>query len=144
VNLYPAFVGTWMPTLTGSVVAYESNPMSTATATKASNTKAGPYKPIFNLQPNLDFYHVLCDEAPEMSAGGIAWSDTAKDRAKIPIATILAVGSGRHEGGVLVPMNFKKGDRVLFIKYREKLVDPDRSKREAVLAQTDIFGKVEE
>ncbi len=55
-------------------------------------------------------------EAEEKTAGGIVLPDTAKEK---PIqGKVIAVGEGRrNEEGKLVPMQVKKGDKILFGKY---------------------------
>lgn len=53
----------------------------------------------------------------EKKRGGIILPDTV-DKEKPESGKVVAVGPGRKdEAGKLVPMNIKKGDRVLFTKY---------------------------
>lgn len=52
----------------------------------------------------------------EVSLSGIIIPDSL-NREKPERGTVVAVGSGRHEDGKLVPMNLKVGDTVLFSKY---------------------------
>ncbi len=55
-------------------------------------------------------------ESEEKSKGGIIIPDTAKEKPQE--GEIVAVGSGaRDEAGKLVPLDVKKGDRVLFGKW---------------------------
>jgi len=55
-------------------------------------------------------------EEEEMTKGGIIIPDTAKEK---PIeGKVIAVGDGKiTEDGKKIPMEVKKGDRVLFAKY---------------------------
>jgi len=55
-------------------------------------------------------------EAEEKTAGGIVLPDAAKEK---PIqGKVVEVGEGRrNDDGELVPMQVKKGDRILFGKY---------------------------
>ena len=55
-------------------------------------------------------------EEEEMTKGGIIIPDTAKEK---PIeGKVIAVGDGKiTEDGKKIPMEVKKGDRVLFSKY---------------------------
>jgi chaperonin GroES len=55
-------------------------------------------------------------EEEEKTKGGIIIPDTAKEK---PIeGKVIAVGQGRmNKDGKKVPMDVKKGDRILFAKY---------------------------
>jgi len=68
------------------------------------------------IQPLHDRVIVKRVEEEETTKGGIIIPDTAKEK---PIeGIIVAVGSGKsEEGGKKVPLEVKKGDRVLFSKY---------------------------
>ena len=68
------------------------------------------------IQPLHDRVIVKRVEEEEKTKGGIIIPDTAKEK---PIEVIVAaVGSGKsEEGGKKVPLEVKKGDRVLFSKY---------------------------
>ncbi|MEO6536567.1 MAG: co-chaperone GroES [Candidatus Paceibacterota bacterium] len=52
----------------------------------------------------------------ETSASGIIIPDTAR-REKPEKGTVVAVGPGKYDDGVLVPMTVKVGDTVLFSPY---------------------------
>ena len=52
----------------------------------------------------------------EVSASGIILPDTAKTE-KPERGTVVAVGPGRFDDGVKVPMTVKVGDTVIFSKY---------------------------
>jgi chaperonin GroES len=52
----------------------------------------------------------------EVSLSGIIIPDTAS-REKPERGTVVAVGTGKHDNGSLVPMTVKVGDTVLFSKY---------------------------
>ena len=68
------------------------------------------------IQPLHDRVIVKRVEEEEKTKGGIIIPDTAKEK---PIeGLVIAVGSGKsEEGGKKVPLEVKKGDRVLFSKY---------------------------
>jgi len=68
------------------------------------------------IQPLHDRVIVKRVEEEETTKGGIIIPDTAKEK---PIeGIVVAVGSGKsEEGGKKVPLEVKKGDRVLFSKY---------------------------
>lgn len=52
----------------------------------------------------------------EVSASGIIIPDTARQE-KPERGTVVAVGPGKFDDGVLTPMTVKVGDKVLFSKY---------------------------
>ncbi len=70
----------------------------------------------FKLQPLGDRVVVEREESESVTAGGIVLPDTAKD--KPSRGKIIAVGDGRlMKDGSRVPLQVKKGDRVLFSSY---------------------------
>ena len=80
-------------------------------------------------------------EAETKTAGGIIIPDTAKEK---PMeGKVIAVGTGaRGEDGKLVPMDVKKGDRVLYGKWSgtEVKVNGDEM---LIIKESDIMGIVE-
>lgn len=77
----------------------------------------------------------------EKTAGGIIIPDTAQE--KPSEGTIVAVGSGvRNEAGVLVPLDVKAGDVVLFGKWSgtELTVDGDEL---LIMKESDLLGVVD-
>lgn len=54
-------------------------------------------------------------EAEEKTAGGIIIPDTAKEKPQE--GKVIAVGTGRLSNGKRVPLEVKKGDKILFSKY---------------------------
>ena len=80
-------------------------------------------------------------EAEEKSAGGIIIPDTAKE--KPSQGEVIAVGPGaRDENGKLIPLDVKKGDRVLFGKWSGTEVKIDGEEL-AIMKESDIFGVIE-
>jgi chaperonin GroES len=80
-------------------------------------------------------------EEEEKTAGGIIIPDTAKEK---PIqGEVIAVGPGvRDESGKLLPLEVKKGDRVLFGKWSGTEVKIDGEEL-AIMKESDIFGIIE-
>ncbi len=74
----------------------------------------------------------------ETSSGGIIIPDTAKEK---PMqGKILAVGpGGRNEDGKLMPLDVKKGDRIIFGKWSgtEVKIDGDEL---LIMKESDIMG----
>jgi chaperonin GroES len=80
-------------------------------------------------------------EEDEKSAGGIIIPDTAKE--KPTEGEVIAVGPGaRDESGALVPLDVKKGDRILFGKWSGTEVSIDGEEL-VIMKETDIFGVIE-
>ena len=80
-------------------------------------------------------------EAETKTAGGIIIPDTAKEK---PMeGKVIAVGTGaRGEDGKLVPMEVKKGDRVLYGKWSGTEVKVDGYEM-LIIKESDIMGIVE-
>jgi chaperonin GroES len=79
-------------------------------------------------------------ESEEKSKGGIIIPDSAKEKPQE--GEIMAVGSGaRDEAGKLVPLDVKKGDRVLFGKWSGTEVKIDGQDL-LIMKESDIMGVV--
>lgn len=80
-------------------------------------------------------------EEEEVVKGGIIVPDTAKEKPQR--GEVIAVGPGaRNDKGEIVPMNVKKGDKVLFGKYagsEVKIGDEDY----LIMREDDILGIIE-
>ena len=69
-----------------------------------------------NVKPLADRILVRRLEEPEVKRGGIIIPDTAKEKPQQ--GEVIAVGPGRFdESGKRIPMDVKKGDRILMGKY---------------------------
>ncbi|ABW66359.1 co-chaperone GroES [Desulfosudis oleivorans] len=80
-------------------------------------------------------------EEETKTKGGIIIPDTAKEK---PIeGKVMAVGNGRlGEDGKLIPLEVKKGDRVLFGKYGGTEVKMD-GQEYLIMREDDILGILE-
>ena len=80
-------------------------------------------------------------EATEKVKGGIIIPDTAKEK---PMeGKVIAVGSGRlDDDGKRVPMEVKKGNRVLFGKYAGTEIKID-DEEHIILREDEILGIIE-
>ena len=80
-------------------------------------------------------------EQDEKTAGGIIIPDTAQEK---PMeGKIMAAGSGvRSDDGKLIPLDVKKGNRVLFGKWSgtEVTIDGDDL---IIMKESDLFGIIE-
>ncbi|HET9950611.1 MAG TPA: co-chaperone GroES [Candidatus Eisenbacteria bacterium] len=68
-----------------------------------------------NVKPLSDRILVRRLEEVETKRGGIIIPDTAKEKPQQ--GEVIAVGPGRFEDGKRVPLDVKKGDKVLMGKY---------------------------
>jgi chaperonin GroES len=91
-----------------------------------------------NLRPLHDRVLVERTESEEKTAGGIIIPDTAKEK---PMeGKVVAAGPGaRGDDGKLVPMDVKKGDRILFGKWSGTEVKID-GKELLIMKESDIMG----
>jgi chaperonin GroES len=81
-------------------------------------------------------------DADAKSAGGILIPDSAQE--KPSQGEIVAVGpGGRDEAGKLIPVDLKKGDRVLFGKWSGTEVKIDGEDL-LIMKESDIMGVLQE
>ena len=81
-------------------------------------------------------------DADAKSAGGILIPDSAQE--KPSQGEIIAVGpGGRDEAGKLIPIDLKKGDRVLFGKWSGTEVKIDGEDL-LIMKESDIMGVLQE
>jgi chaperonin GroES len=77
----------------------------------------------------------------EKTKGGIIIPDTAKEKPQE--GKIVACGQGkRTEDGKLLPMQVKKGDRILFAKYAGTEVKVN-GEEHVILSEDEILGILE-
>ena len=95
-----------------------------------------------NFRPLHDRVVVRRVDSEEKTKGGIIIPDTAKEKPQE--GEIIAVGSGaRDESGKLVPLDVKKGDRVLFGKWSGTEVKLDGEEL-IIMKESDIMGILED
>ena len=100
-----------------------------ATKTQAS-TKVAPL---------ADRVVVKALEDTEQMRGGLFIPDTAKEKPQQ--GEIIAVGPGRYEKNVRVPMEVKVGDKVLYGKYSGTEVTID-TEQFLILRESDVLAVV--
>ena len=89
-------------------------------------------------RPLYDQVVVKPAEADAKSAGGIIIPDTAQD--KPTEGKVLAVGSGvRDEAGKLIPLDVKKGNKVLYKKWGATEVTIE-GEDVLIMKESDILG----
>ncbi len=69
----------------------------------------------FSLKPLEDRIVVKPSEEEQTTVSGIVIPDTAKEKPQE--GTVVAVGPGRFEDGVRVPLDVAVGDKVIYSKY---------------------------
>lgn len=79
-------------------------------------------------------------EEEEKTKGGIIIPDTAKEKPQE--GRVIAVGSGRHEDGKVIPLDVKSGDKILFGKYSGTEIKLN-GEEHLILREEDILGIIE-
>jgi chaperonin GroES len=91
--------------------------------------------------PLNDMVLVVRIEEKEKTTGGIVIPDTAKEKPQE--GKVVAVGPGkRDENGKRIPLEVKKGDRVLFGKYAGNEIKIDGVEH-LIMTEDDILGIIE-
>ena len=94
-----------------------------------------------NIRPLYDRIVVKRVEEQETVKGGIIIPDSAKEKPQE--AEVIAVGNGkRTDDGKLIPLEVKKGDRVLFGKYSGNEIKID-GQEYLILREDEILGVLE-
>jgi len=78
-------------------------------------------------------------EAAETKKGGIIIPDTAKEKPQE--GEVVEIGPGRTEDGKIVPLEVKKGDRILYGKYSGTEVTIDGEER-LIMREADILATI--
>jgi len=93
------------------------------------------------IRPLQDRIIVQRVEEEQKTAGGIIIPDTAKEKPQI--GKVIAAGKGKKtEDGKILPMDVKKGDKVLFSKYSGSEVKMN-GEEYLIMREDDILGIVE-
>lgn len=92
------------------------------------------------IRPLHDRVIVKRIEEEEKTKGGIIIPDTAKEKPQE--GRVVAVGSGKHEDGKVIPMDVKPGDKILFGKYSGTEIKLD-GEEHLILREDDILGIIE-
>jgi chaperonin GroES len=97
-----------------------------------------PREESMNVRPLADRILVRRIEEQEMKRGGIIIPDTAKEKPQE--GEVVAVGPGRKtEEGKIIPLDVKKGDRILIGKYSGTDVKIDGTEY-VILREDDVLG----
>ena len=94
-----------------------------------------------NVRPLGDRVLVQPSEQEEVKKGGIIIPDSAKEKPQE--GKVIAVGPGkRDDHGKLLPLDVKKGDRVLISKYGGTEIKID-GKDYLIMREDDVLGVIE-
>ena len=93
-----------------------------------------------SIKPLEDRVVVKTNEAEQKTASGLVIPDTAQEKPQE--GTVVAVGPGRFDDGVRVPMDVKVGDVVLYSKYGGTEVKYN-AEEYLVLSARDILAVIE-
>jgi len=96
---------------------------------------------VMKIRPLKDRILVKRIEEEEKTAGGIIIPDTAKEK---PMeGKVVAVGRGKvSEDGKLMPLDVKKGDRILFSTYAGTEVKIG-GEEHLIMREEDVLGVIE-
>ncbi|MAI79547.1 MAG: co-chaperone GroES [Deltaproteobacteria bacterium] len=93
------------------------------------------------IRPLQDRLLVKRVDEDETTAGGIIIPDTAKEKPQE--GRVVAAGSGKAgDDGKVVPLEVKKGDRILFSKYAGTEVNVE-GEEHLIIREDDILGILE-
>ena len=92
------------------------------------------------IKPLEDRIVVQASEAETTTASGIVIPDTAKEKPQE--GTVLAVGPGRFDNGVRLPLDIEVGDTVIYSKYGGTEVKYNNEDY-LVLSSRDVLAVIE-
>jgi chaperonin GroES len=93
------------------------------------------------VKPLQDRVLVKPKKEEEMKKGGIIIPDTAKERPQE--GTIVEIGPGKvDENGKRIPMEVKKGDRVIYSKYAGNEIEIE-GEEYILMRESDILAIIE-
>jgi chaperonin GroES len=94
---------------------------------------------VIKLQPLGDRVVIKPSAEEDVTKGGIILPDTAKEKPQR--GTVIAVGPGRlDEEGKRIPMEVKKGDKVIYSKYAGSEIKQN-DEEVLILRESDILAK---
>jgi chaperonin GroES len=115
-------------------------PPPLALKTGKAHTNNQEVSSVMTVHPLADRVLVKPLEEAEKKKGGIIIPDTAKEKPQQGM--VVAVGDGRvDDNGKRVPLEVKKGDKVLFGKYAGTEIDIEDEKY-LILREGDIVAKI--
>lgn len=95
-----------------------------------------------NIRPLHDKIIVRRDEAESVTASGIFLPESSKDRPKTGLVEAVGDGALNTETGERVPLELKKGDRVIFSSYSGTEVKIDGEEL-LIMTESDVLAVLE-
>ncbi len=92
------------------------------------------------LKPLGDRIVIRQIEAEDVTASGIVLPDTAQEKPQR--GEVLAVGEGRYDDGVRVPLDLVVGDEVIYSKYGGTEVEIDGEDL-LIIRESDVLAKAD-
>lgn len=94
-----------------------------------------------NIRPLQDRLIVRRLDSEEKTAGGLYIPDSAKEKPQQ--GEVVAVGKGKvKEDGTVLPMDIKKGDKILFGKYSGTEIKLDGEEL-LIMREDEVLGVIE-
>ena len=94
-----------------------------------------------NIRPLQDRLIVRRLDSEEKTAGGLYIPDSAKEKPQQ--GEVVAVGKGKvKEDGTAIPMDIKKGDKILFGKYSGTEIKLDGEEL-LIMREDEVLGVIE-
>jgi chaperonin GroES len=93
----------------------------------------------FGLKPLEDRIAVHPSEEDQITVSGIVIPDTAKEKPQE--GEVMAVGQGRFEDGLRIPMDVSVGDKVIYSKYGGTEVKVD-GEEYLILSARDVLAVI--
>ena len=94
-----------------------------------------------NIRPLYDRIVVKRIESSEQMQGGLYIPDSAKEKPQE--GEVVAVGNGKREKGVIIPLEVKVGDHVLFGKYSGSEAPKSIGEEYLIMREDEILGILE-
>ena len=94
-----------------------------------------------NIRPLQDRLIVRRLDSEEKTAGGLYIPDSAKEKPQQ--GEVVAIGKGKvKEDGTVIPMDIKKGDKILFGKYSGTEIKLDGEEL-LIMREDEVLGVIE-
>lgn len=95
-----------------------------------------------NIRPLHDKIIVRRDEAESVTASGIFLPESSKDRPKTGVIEAVGDGSLNTDTGERIPLELKKGDRIIFSSYSGTEVKLDGDEL-LIMTESDVLAVLE-
>ncbi len=95
-----------------------------------------------NIRPLHDKIIVRRDEAESVTASGIFLPETSKDRPKTGVIEAVGDGALNTDTGERIPLELKKGDRIIFSSYSGTEVKLDGDEL-LIMTESDVLAVLE-